>query len=39
MHQGQTSTKQKKEKGEKNTVMVQASQINETTTLCLPTEE
>ena len=38
MHQGQTIKKQKKDKGKKPTVMVNAGQINETTTLCIPTE-
>ena len=39
MYQGQTATKQLKENDEIPTVMVNAGKINETTTLCLPTEE
>ena len=39
MHQGQTATKQMKDKYETSIGMVQAGQINETTTICLPTEE
>ena len=38
MHQGQTSTKQIKDKYETPTVMVYAGQINKITTICLTTE-
>ena len=37
MHQGQTSTKQIKDKYETPTVMVYAGQINKITTICLTT--
>ena len=39
MYQGKTARKQQKYKYETPTVMVHAGQINETRTLCLPTEE
>ena len=39
MNQVQTATKYLKDKDEITTSMVNAGQINETTTLCLPTEE
>ena len=37
IHQGKTSTKQRKDKVERSTVMLFSGQINETTTLYLPT--
>ena len=39
MHQGNTATKQLKDKDETTTVMVHARNINETKTLCIPTEK
>ena len=39
MNQMQTAEKHIKDKGETSTVMAHAGQINETTTLCLLTEE
>ena len=39
IHQGHTSTKQPKYKDGKTTVMVHVGKINETTTLCPPTDE
>ena len=39
MHQGETTTKQLKDKGETPTVIVHSGQINKTTTLNLPNEE
>ena len=39
MHQGQTATKKLKDKGETPMVLLYAGQINETTTLFIPTEE
>ena len=39
MHQGQTATKQPRDKSEKYAVFVHYGPINEPTTLCLPTEE
>ena len=39
MHQGQTTTKELKDKGEVSTVKVNVGHINETKTLCIPTEE
>ena len=39
MLQGQTATKQMKDRDETPTLMVHAGYINEIKTLCLPTEE
>ena len=39
MYQGNTATKQLKDKDETTTVMVHARNINETKTLCIPTDK
>ena len=38
IHQGETATKQMKDKDEKPIMIANVGQINETKTLCLPTE-